>query len=239
MKKIMFIILIIVFVLVGCKEENKNDNNDNLEIKESEQNTVDKNESDEDNKKEDEIIDDSYNIEESEKIMALDNGEILYYGKYRSLFVNKDDSKTILSDYGSSYPEISTDKSRIAYIDEVSFESIGNLYVYDIQTKDNMQKTTYGYDQSETVKSIEWISDDSLLVVIGFAFGTVTQGGDLYLYDINENKLTLLLESEKYMEIKDAVVENDIVTITKVIWKDDNYLEYNEIREEKSIEELL
>lgn len=239
MKKIMFIILIIVFILVGCKEENKNDNNDNLEIKESEQNTVDENESDEDNKKEDEIIDDSYDIEKSEIIRELNNGSILYYGPYNSIFVEKNGYKEIISNDLSSYPEFSPNKDKFAYIDIHDFETIGNIYIYNIKTQENIKKTDLDYNQQETIKVVKWLDNDNLLVIKGYAYGTVSHGGSLYVLNLEDEELNLLISSDGLMRIKDVEIKDGKIIITKLIWKDENYMEYETNEEEKSIEELI
>jgi len=141
--------------------------------------------------------------------------------------MEKNKSITDLSNVFSSYPEILPNNNQIAYIDSLEFETIGNLWIYDLEKEENIQKTKFDYDQTDTVKVVKWLDEQNILVIIGFCYGTVTQGGSLYRYNLNDETLELLIESEKSMEFKDINIVGDKVILSKVIWKDDNYMEYD------------
>jgi len=181
------------------------------------------------------LLDDLYDLNESEKIADYGEGVSVYLGKYRSIFIAKNEIISILSGELSSYPEFSPNKSKMAYIDSFDFETIGNVYIYDFATEENSKITDFEYGQSDTSKAVEWLNNENLLLIIGFAYGTITQGGDLYLYDLEEGTLNLLLESEGLMEIKDVKIIDDKIILSKVIWKDNNYMEYDVIEEEVNI----
>lgn len=96
-----------------------------------------------------------------------------------------------------------------AYIDNVGFEVVGNVQLYDPKTGDIQQVTSYEYNGTDpTVKKIMWLSENQLLMVVGFAMGTVTVGGSIHVLNIDtgENK-PLIIPNEK-QEIIDFVKPN-------------------------------
>ncbi|WP_185907812.1 DUF4652 domain-containing protein [Psychrobacillus soli] len=80
-----------------------------------------------------------------------------------------------------------------------------------------------------TPKYIEWIDENRLFVIIGYAYGTVTTGGKLYELNIKDNSVTPviedLLENEEIMAVK--VNKNDTFTYKKHVYDSDNY-DYSE-----------
>ena len=77
----------------------------------------------------------------NKKVTELINGDSLYYGDIGSILIKSEDNIIVLDEYYSSYPELSPNSKLIAYIDSVGNESIGNLFIYNIETKENIQKT--------------------------------------------------------------------------------------------------
>ena len=128
-----------------------------------------------------------------------------------------------------------------AYIDDVGFEVIGNVNLYDPKTGESTQITSYEYNGTDsTVKKIAWLSDNQLLVIVGFAMGTVTVGGSLYVLSIDTGEMKEILVHGDQEEIIDIVVPdggswNLIFVIAK--W-DDNSMEYETYNVEYNYGEL-
>lgn len=121
------------------------------------------------------------------------------------------------------------DRDIYAYIDEIGFEVIGNVNLFDAKTGEITQLTTYDYSgEQQTVKKIGWYSENQLLVIIGFATGTITVGGWVYTLDIDTKELKLLLETTETDEIIDIVKPDGgsgdyIFPVAR--W-DDNFMSY-------------
>jgi len=125
------------------------------------------------------------------------------------------------------------DRDIYAYIDEIGFEAIGNVNLFDPNTGEITPLTTYDYSgEQQTVKKIVWYSENQLLVIIGFSTGTITVGGWVYTLDIDTKELKLLLETTETDEIID-IVKPDGVSGTYVFpvarWSDNfmNFETYN------------
>lgn len=168
----------------------------------------------------------------------IKNNDITQYNS-GPLIIKKDDKLELIALYSTSTPEISPNKRRIAYITPYEWESIGELYIYDMDIEDdNPKKSLKTIDREDiknqyTIKAAKWIDDRHILTIIGFAYGTVTVGGDLYLYDTESKKLELILEAgsldknlaKERMEIVDFNITNDKIAI-KMAKHDENYMEY-------------
>lgn len=89
------------------------------------------------------------------------------------------------------------------------FEGLNRLVIEDLQTG---QFTIYKYryeGEQNTPKDIEWIDENRLYVIIGFAYGTVTKGGSLYILNVEDHSITPVFENifendgrEEFMSIE-------------------------------------
>lgn len=83
------------------------------------------------------------------------------------------------------------------------------------------------YTGSSTPKEVRWLDDQYLLLIIGYGYGHVNYGGDLYIYDIINGGVAIPLKaSEPRTEYRDIVIKEDVITLDKVKWTDDTYNEY-------------
>ena len=91
-------------------------------------------------------------------------------------------------------------------------EGIGALVIENMETKDSwifklVEEEPYG---QYTPKEVAWIDESRLFVIIGYAYGTVTAGGKLYVLDIEKNEvkpiITDLTNKEEVMSVQ---VNND------------------------------
>ncbi len=157
----------------------------------------------------------------------------------KELIIVRDDEKNILSQDFPSKPVISPDKKRLSFIAPREWEKIGKVYMYCIE-KDDIDVII---DQDNippqfTPKKISWLDNEGLLVIIGYAYGTVSVGGDLYIYDVDSNSLDIALKTEKYREIKNIHV-GDTEVILDIAVFDENYLDYEVEKESFTIDEIV
>lgn len=137
------------------------------------------------------------------------------------------------------------DKDIYAYIDELGFEVVGNVKLFDPNTGVITPLTFFDYNgQQQTVKKLAWYSENQLLVIIGFSTGTVTVGGNLYVLNSDTKELKLLIETSDMEEIID-IVKPDGGSGTYVFpvakW-DENFMDfdtYNMVYRYEELQELL
>lgn len=142
----------------------------------------------------------------------------------------------------TSLPSISPDNKSIAYISPFAWEAIGELDIYDIKQGLSIPAIKKeDIDDQDTVKVAKWLDDRYILTVIGFCYGTVSVGGDLYLYDTEDGKLELIIDADSFdsalaearIEIIDFDIMKDNITF-KIAKHDEEFMKYTV--EEKVIE---
>lgn len=161
------------------------------------------------------------------KVADLYNGADLYYGGNYTIQIEDGSNSKIICSYLCSYPELSPDKKRIAYIYPDEQDNPRALYIYNVEndSKDILMKSDY--TGSSTPKEVRWLDDQYLLLIIGYGYGHVNYGGDLYIYDIINGGVAIPLKtSEPRTEYRDIVIKEDVITLDKVKWTDDTYNEY-------------
>ena len=113
-------------------------------------------------------------------------------------------------------------------------EGVGEILIenleYNIQTIFSLTNVPYG---QITPKTMEWIDEERLFVIIGMAHGTVTVGGDLYILDLDGNTLTsVITELDVREEISDIYrVDDKTFTYEKFTYLTD-MMDYNESKTE-------
>ncbi len=129
-----------------------------------------------------------------------------------------------------SSPAASPDGQRLAYIYPNEFEEPSDLYLYDTVSK-KADKLLLQQDlpQTDGLKQVSWVDDQSLLLIIGHRYGTVSPGGAVYLLNIKEApKLRLLYKPEKETDqVLNAALSGNTLTMTVTMF-DDNYLNHTE-----------
>ena len=188
------------------------------------------------------------NDKETFNIAELYDGGILSYVCDKSLFdssivIKKDQDVEIVytgeDDYVPSLPKLSPNGKLIAYIDNVGFEERGNAFIYDYVEKTNNQVTMISRSDKDTVKKVEWYNNDLMFVIIGFASGTVSQGGDLYLLDINTKELKMLRETNVVTEFVNMEYRDGKLKLKVVEWDDESCNTYKYRYETIDTRELL
>jgi hypothetical protein len=127
----------------------------------------------------------------------------------------------------SSAPRVSYDKSKIAYITPYSWESIGKLYIFDTEINQDValtgaseppqiiEPTFDGIDARQyKPNSITWLDNRHLLVVMQYIYGTVTLGGNVYVYDTDtQTTKMVILAPEPTMGVPHVAVKDGVATV--------------------------
>jgi hypothetical protein len=109
--------------------------------------------------------------------------------------------------------------------EEALSEGIATIYLKDIITDEKwyFQLIEDSNTRQNSPKNLEWYDDENMLVVFGYGYGTLSLGGDLYLFNINTNKFTAVYD------IKDK--KNQIISVQK---SGENLLLFMEIYDDES-----
>lgn len=110
--------------------------------------------------------------------------------------------------------------------ESVSEEGEAVLIIENFKTKKTTIYQLKNNDLSQyTPKYIEWIDENRLFVIVGYAYGTVTTGGKLYVLNIKDNIVTPviddLLDNEEIMTV--IVHKNNTFTYKKHVYDSEHY----------------
>lgn len=172
------------------------------------------------------------------QIGVLDNGDKLLFQS--SGFYNKlEKGEHILIETGTGIyileeglpgkPVISGNGKYIAYVDVLEFEAKGDVIIYHPETGTRSQITHYADANPPvpmTAKDVLWLDNENLLIIAGFDVGTVTQGGDVFLYSLKDLSLKLILKAEESEEVANMEWLGDQILMEIVYWTDANFNNY-------------
>ncbi|MGH4120616.1 DUF4652 domain-containing protein [Clostridium sp.] len=102
------------------------------------------------------------------------------------------------------------------------------IYIKNIKTNKIVRHEIVNNDAQYTPRNIEWWDNDNLIVVTGYAYGTVARGSDVYSLDVNKGEFTPLyqVKDQKQQIVTVEKVKNDLI-LQLLIYEDDNYNIYH------------
>jgi hypothetical protein len=159
-------------------------------------------------------------------------GEIAYYkattniGNHLMEFKSTIVENKELPDYEIVWKN-SLDGKKSAAIDTMA-ERDADFGIHVIYVNDKKTNQIIRYevvkDTQYTIRNIEWWDNEHLIVVTGFAYGTVSYGSDVYSLTVNTEKFSTLyqVKDEKQQIIGVQKVKNDLI-LQLIIYEDENY----------------
>ena len=149
------------------------------------------------------------------------------------------EEEIVINDNFPSEPQLSPSESKMVFISPYLWEMIGQVHLYDlVEQQEEIIVSNEDLDGQMTPKQIEWITDDYLLLVIGKAYGTVSEGGDLYLFELETNELYEVSRLGDNEEYKDIIIEEEEIILEIAVF-DANYLDYELKEQSYSKQELI
>lgn len=123
-------------------------------------------------------------------------------------------------------------------------EGIGSVVVKNLSSGELVSFKMADNQKQYSPKTVKWVDDENLLVVVGLGYGTVHQGGDIYLLNIDtalvtkadpQNTANLDNKSEiaKIQSVKMGESNNLIIDVEVLVFED-NLLNINH-RENRTI----
>ncbi len=173
-------------------------------------------------------------------VTDLGNGNwVLYKAEPEAILkiaLKNGEEKVICKDLPSP-PSVSPDGKRIAYLSPYQWEVLSNVHLYDIdKAKDETVWSTQDAAEDKNVreqftpKLHAWLDDRYLLMVVQYAYGTVVQGGDLFVYDTREDSLQPLSKLFALEQITALKVDKDLVCLDFIEFTDEAMKEYQSLK---------
>ena len=126
----------------------------------------------------------------------LEEGYKLVYGNKQNIKLVKEIS---ICDNKASKPMLSPDKSKIIFIFPFEWEILGDLYLCEVSNRAYNREIILSaktindkLGTNKKIKMAKWKNNEEIFLIIGQGYGTVTKGGDVYIYNIKNNKLSSL-----------------------------------------------
>lgn len=164
-----------------------------------------------------------------DKLYELPNNKQIYYNDYKNILLKSADKLILLNntdkDESASSPVLSPNKKNIAYISPYEFELNGNVYVFDTDSEIAKKVIQVDIKQEDSAKVVKWLDDDRLLVIIGYGKGTVSMGGNLYLYNLKTDELKTLKRADEKEEIVDVNTRKGELLLDIITW-DEEFIKY-------------
>ncbi|MEC3543931.1 DUF4652 domain-containing protein, partial [Bacillus thuringiensis] len=130
----------------------------------------------------------------------------LYYDDSAGIITveNEHGVRKILADSFSSEPKFSPDGTKAVYITPLEWEVSSDLYLFDLQTGNQIKIDLCINTEREKAKDVEWVNDSNLIIIIGLLHGTVSVGGDIYRYILDDKNLVKIFDghSQRKQAIK-------------------------------------
>jgi hypothetical protein len=119
--------------------------------------------------------------------------------------------------------EVSPDRTKIAFMLSEHRTDHGELHIFDV----NSRETTVIDTGDDIGKGMLWFDNETLLFIAGFAAGSVSQGGAVYQYNINDGTSHIIID---YREISKIELDGDYLnyTICVIFNHAMSYLRYTE-----------
>ncbi|CAG7838829.1 hypothetical protein Z959_07155 [Clostridium novyi B str. ATCC 27606] len=113
-------------------------------------------------------------------------------------------------------------------------EGVGEIYIKNLKNKEMWSLNLFQKQQKDTPKYIEWFDDNNLMVIIGNAHGTVSQGGNLYKLDINTGETTEIYNTkDKKKQVLSVKRHGDKLNLNILVYENDELLDSH--KESKTI----
>lgn len=149
-----------------------------------------------------------------------------YDKENRKIFViEKNESMKLLEDNFPSEPKVSPNKSKICYISPNEWECIAKLFLFNLISGEKV--TLINPQQDELVpKAAEWVSDYEIAILMGNAYGTVSVGGNVMLYDLATNTTKFITDYSPAVQVTSIKMINAKQMLLKGIeYIDKNFME--------------
>lgn len=159
------------------------------------------------------------------------NNRILYQ-------IKPSGEKMVLSDDFPSKPYKSPNGKYVSYISPFEWECLGSLYLIDLETGE--KSTLIAPDKNSNIpKAIAWLDDYNLAVIIGFGYGTVAIGGNIFILSLTDNRLSKLTNYKMNVQVTNIKKDGPFLKFKGIKYTDEIYNKYEEFYNQFTIENII
>ncbi|PFS55015.1 hypothetical protein COK41_26230 [Bacillus cereus] len=165
------------------------------------------------------------------------NYELLYNRTDNQIdLIYNNSVKKSLTNSIASKPIKSPDGTRAVYMTPFEWEALTKLYMFNLQSGENVELIgpldayfNTVQDGTYVPKDVIWINDNILAVIIGYAYGTVSEGGNIFIYNLDEKKLNKITSFESKKQATKLKYEENSLKYEGIEYIDDIMNEFKEI----------
>lgn len=141
----------------------------------------------------------------------MDGGHVLFYDDdSMSVTVRYADAATniTLAEDFCSPPVLAPDAAKAVFLHPYDFETISDLMLFDAATRQLHALELDDVAFQHTPMRMTWLDDNILLVIVGYGYGTVARGGDVYYYDLGTGVNAKIIDAANVEIVNISVVKN-------------------------------
>ncbi|WP_240528073.1 DUF4652 domain-containing protein [Bacillus cereus] len=149
----------------------------------------------------------------------------------RIIYKTSNEKKEKMNFEFPSEPIVSPDGQNTVFIDPLEWECLGSLYVFN-----NIigEFTTLIEPENNYIpKYVKWLNHESLAVIIGYGFGTVSIGGNIYTYNVTDHEKTQITHFDSNVQITSFdIIDNHKIKCKGIKYIDDiqnQFIEFEEV----------
>ena len=126
----------------------------------------------------------------------------------------------------ASEPVKSPSRLHAVYLAPFEWEMLTDLYLVNLETGE--QKPLVKADPENKPKNVIWLDHDHVLAIIGYPYGTVSTGGNIYKINIHNGEKVALTNYEGDIQITDFYIEDGVLHYSGIQYTDDIFNEHKE-----------
>lgn len=225
-KYLLFLLLAATLVLGACSNENAtSEDKTNEEVKteneaaKTEENKESENDDNRANKMFDIALisdDDSFEHENPDGTKQIIESE-------RDLIqlIKPDGTTEVIATEMPSEPVKSPDGKKAVYISPLEWEAVGDLYLVNLE--DGSKDVLVAQTENQFIpKKVIWENDENVLVIIGYAMGTIDWGGHIYRVNVETKEKTLITDYDSKVSLTDMYIRDGNLYYSGIKYIDDD-----------------
>lgn len=146
--------------------------------------------------------------------------------------------KTMISDDFPSRPEYSPDQKKAIFISPLEWETPGTLYLYDLESG-RLTELIKPDENDYIPKYAVWINNEIISIIIGYGMGTVSVGGNMFLFDTLTNQLKKITHYDSKIQVTKLTLDDSCLSLDGIEYTDKNLVFFREFNDKVSINEFL
>lgn len=144
-----------------------------------------------------------------------------------------------IDDYPSK-PNINEAGTSMVFVSPYEFELAGDAWLYNIEKNEKKQIFTHQQaGEQKSVKNVLWFNQEHVLILTGNTYGTVPSSRNLYLLNVNNDKVEQIVQLESNQNMSEIEIKDDDSITYTVDTYDDEMLNFTSTKETIKIDAFL